>query len=153
MQASGVHAPEHSDHPATEPYLVAHHLLLAHAKAYHIYHDEFASTQNGMVGIANSGDYRYPKSNDKSLDQEAAERAMLFQFGWFVDPLIKGDYPPAMRERLGDRLPAFTKQERTYIMGTVDFLGLNYYSSLLATTPDHEEEWSGYWADIFVNFR
>jgi hypothetical protein len=34
---NGVHAPGHKDKPTTEPYIVGHHMLLAHAKAANIY--------------------------------------------------------------------------------------------------------------------
>jgi beta-glucosidase/6-phospho-beta-glucosidase/beta-galactosidase len=147
---SGIHAPGHKDHPATEPYLVAHNMILAHAKVYHIYKTEF-SAYGGSIGIANCGDFRYPKSSSK--DEEAAERAMLFQWGWFVDPLVYGEYPQVMRDRLGDRLPTFSRAEQSLLRGSYDFLGLNYYSSFLATTPEAEATFGGYWADIHVDFR
>lgn len=128
-------------------------LLLAHARAYRVYHTEFVKKQNGMVGVANSGDYRYPKDASNLSDHDAAERAMVFQWGWFMDPILIGDYPLIMKERLGKRLPEFTDSERTEIYGSTDFIGLNYYSSLLASHPSHEESYGGYWSDIFVNFR
>jgi beta-glucosidase len=77
---------------------------------------------------------------------------MLFQWGWFVEPLVFGHYPTAMRERLGDRLPNFTATEQMDLIGSADFLGLNYYSSLLASKPDVASTFGGYWADIHVNF-
>ena len=117
-----------------------------------IYRAEFAS-DNGLIGISNCGDFRYPKSASSEDDHEATERAMLFQWGWFVEPLIYGKYPPVMRERLGDRLPQFTAAEQEELRGSADFLGLNYYSSFLASTPEHEATYGGYWADIHVDFR
>jgi beta-glucosidase/6-phospho-beta-glucosidase/beta-galactosidase len=117
-----------------------------------IYKEEFASG-DGMIGIANCGDFRYPKSEYSRLDQDAAERAMLFQWGWFVEPLVFGRYPPVMRKLLGDRLPKFTVAERDKLRGSADFLGLNYYSSLLASTPEHDATYGGYWADLHANFR
>mmetsp|Transcript_5790 Transcript_5790/g.16235 ORF Transcript_5790/g.16235 Transcript_5790/m.16235 type:complete len:200 (+) Transcript_5790:674-1273(+) len=50
---------------------------------------------------------------------------MLFQIAWFTDPVFRGDYPPEMRARLGDRLPRFS--ERVF---------------------SEDPTWSGYWADI-----
>ena len=128
-------------------------MLLAHAKVFNLYKEEFAS-DDGMIGIANCGDFRYPRlGSSESEDGEAAERAMLFQWGWFVEPLVFGHYPTVMRDRLGDRLPHFTQQETDEMRGSFDFLGLNYYSSLLASNPDHEATYGGYWADIHVDFR
>jgi beta-glucosidase len=131
---------------------VAHNFLLAHAKVSKIYKGEYAC-KDGMIGISNCGDFRYPKSASSKRDQEAAERAMLFQWGWFVEPLVFGRYPPVMRERLGDRLPQFTLAEQDALRGSADFLGLNYYSAFLASTPNNEASYGGYWADIHVDFR
>jgi len=150
--ASGVHAPGRFQEPGTEPYLVGHNLLLAHAGAVRVYRTEFEPKQRGTIGIANSGDFRYPRRPQFRSDVDAAERAMLFQFGWFVDPVLKGDYPEEMRQRLGDRLPTFSEEERQLLVGSTDFLGLNYYSSFLASEPDVAPTYGGYWADIFVNF-
>jgi beta-galactosidase len=149
---NGVHAPGHKDKPTTEPYIVGHHMLLAHAKAANIYRRDFAPEQKGMIGISNCGDFRYPLREDNDADQQAAERAMLFQFGWFVDPILFGDYPAEMRKQLGDRLPHFTTQEKQDLLGSVDFLGLNHYSALLAAAPKKKPTFGGYWADILVDF-
>jgi len=127
-------------------------MLLAHARVFKMYKEEFAG-DDGMMGIANCGDFRYPRLISSERDSEAAERAMLFQWGWFVEPLVFGFYPTVMKERLGNRLPSFTASEKDQLRGSFDFLGLNYYSSLLASTPDHEASYGGYWADIFVDFR
>ena len=53
--------------------------------------------------------------------------------GWFAAPLTHGDYPASMRERLGERLPTFSDEDRARIQGSADFFGLNHYSTLLAT--------------------
>ena len=160
FKGTGIHAPGRYQHPTTEPYLVAHHLLLAHAKVYHLYHDHYNlshGSRRGMIGMANCGDFRYPRAASTANDDaDAAERAMLFQWGWLVDPLVYGDYPAVMRQRLGNRLPVFSITERAELMGSFDFLGLNYYSSLLASTPttaETTESSGGYWDDIHVDFR
>ena len=90
-----------------------------------------------MVGMLNSADFRYPLAPGSELDRKAAERAMLFQFGWFLDPVMSGDYPAVMREQLGDRLPQFTKERSRQLLGSCDFLGINtYYSALAADTRE-----------------
>lgn len=45
----GTHAPGQGDAPGVKPYQVAHILLKSHARAYHIYRDEFKSSQNGII--------------------------------------------------------------------------------------------------------
>jgi hypothetical protein len=58
-----------------------------------------------------------------------------FQVGWFADPIFggAGDYPPAMRKVLGDRLPQFTEEERRLLNGSADFFGLNSYGASWVT--------------------
>jgi len=117
-----------------EPYLVAHHQILAHAKAVQVYRTRF-SHQNGQIGITNNGDWREALT-DKPVDIAAAERALEFFLAWFADPVYKGDYPEVMRNRLGDRLPQFSEAEKAMIKGSSDFFGLNHYTTLYAADSD-----------------
>jgi beta-glucosidase/6-phospho-beta-glucosidase/beta-galactosidase len=149
---NGVHAPGHWRHSDTEPYRVAHHLLLAHAQAVHVYRRDFQAEQGGVIGISIAGDYRYPADPDRRSDLEAAERAMVFQVGWFADPIWLGDYPREMKDRLGERLPTLSRSQRRLVFGSSDFFGLNHYSSLLAARPEAWPHYKGYWADINVDF-
>jgi beta-galactosidase len=148
---SHVHAPGHYQNPGTETYLAAHHLLLAHARTVHIYRRDFFR-QQGVIGISLCGDYRYPADSSKDTDVDAAERAMVFQMAWFADPIWFGDYPQEMKERLGVRLPPFTREEKYLLKGSSDFFGLNHYSSLMAAEPNETPTYHGYWADVFVDF-
>lgn len=45
---------------STEPYIVAHNLIIAHAHAVKIYREEFKERQGGMIGITLNGDYYMP---------------------------------------------------------------------------------------------
>jgi beta-glucosidase/6-phospho-beta-glucosidase/beta-galactosidase len=51
-----------------------------------------------------------------------------------------------MRERVGDRLPTFTEAQKEDLKGSVDFLGLNTYSSSLVT--DRLGGGGGYFDDV-----
>lgn len=51
--------------------------LLAHAKAYRLYQNEFKEKQNGSIGITISGHWFEPAS-DTLEDRQAAERARVF---------------------------------------------------------------------------
>lgn len=113
-----------------EPYLAAHNLILAHAKAVNLYRNKF-SNQKGQIGITNNCDWREPLT-DSEEDKQAAERALEFFLAWFADPVYKGDYPAVMKERLGDRLPKFSEAEKVMIKGTSDFFGLNHYTTMFA---------------------
>lgn len=131
-------------------YQAAHNLLRAHAKAYHVYNDEFRLEQNGKIGITLNSDFSFPKTQTKA-DIEAAERAMQFFLGWFAHPIYseKGDYPPIMREiidknsekegRSSSRLPSFTASELEALKGSSDFFGLNHYTSRYATPGETGE--------------
>ncbi|MDD7986426.1 GH1 family beta-glucosidase [Lentisphaera marina] len=132
----GAHAPGRVS--ADEPYIAAHHLLLSHARAYRIYKTEFAH-QGGTIGITNNCDFRYPLT-DSTEDRAAAERSLEFFLAWFADPVWKGDYPQVMRQRLGERLPQFSPDERKEILGSSDFFGLNHYSTMMASEPKEGQE-------------
>ncbi|CAA3014429.1 beta-glucosidase-like [Olea europaea subsp. europaea] len=87
--------------PGREPYIVAHNLILAHAHAEH---------QGGTIGMTNVSTWYYPY-RDIPEDVEAALRAVDFMLGWFVAPVITGDYPSSMKKNVGERLPIFTPEE------------------------------------------
>jgi len=113
----------------TEPYLVGHNLLLAHAKAVQSFR---VGGYGGVIGIANNCDWREPLT-DSEEDRAAAEESLEFFYAWFTDPVVFGDYPAIMRERLGDRLPTFTESQKTLLKGSSDFLGLNHYTTHYAS--------------------
>ena len=50
----------------------------------------------------------------------------------FIEPLILGDYPSSMRSRVGNRLPEFSKSEAALLKGSLDFVGINYYTTFYA---------------------
>ncbi|KAG9132598.1 hypothetical protein Leryth_023058 [Lithospermum erythrorhizon] len=112
---------------ATEPYLVAHHILLSHAKVVQLYRNNHQVSQNGQIGITLICHWMLPYSNS-TADSLASQRALDFMFGWFMDPLTYGRYPKNMRNIVGSRLPIFTTEEATLVKGSFDFLGINYYT-------------------------
>ncbi|WP_298474438.1 GH1 family beta-glucosidase [uncultured Maribacter sp.] len=132
----GVFAPGRKSN--SEPYMAAHNLILAHAKAVHVYRESY-SYQRGQIGITNNCDWREPLTNSQE-DQQAAERALEFFLAWFADPIYKGDYPEVMKERLGERLPVFTPEEKKIIKGTSDFFGLNHYTTMYAAQASGEKK-------------
>jgi beta-glucosidase/6-phospho-beta-glucosidase/beta-galactosidase len=59
----------------------------------------------------------------------AALRALDWQLGWFLDPLYFGRYPITLQRRFPEHLPAFTPSEADEIRGSLDFLGLSYFTA------------------------
>ncbi|CAN1345503.1 Beta-glucosidase 12 [Linum perenne] len=116
---------------AVEPYLAAHNQLLAHAAVVSLYRQKYQATQKGLISITLNTDWFIPYTSSKE-DTEAAQRALDFSFGWFMDPLTTGDYPKTMKDIVGNRLPKFTKEESKLLKGSLDFLGINYYTSRYA---------------------
>ncbi|KAL6882565.1 hypothetical protein ACP4OV_011255 [Aristida adscensionis] len=114
-----------------EPYTACHNQLLAHAETSRLYKQKYQAVQKGKIGITLISNWVVPFSSSKS-DNHAARRAIDFTLGWFMDPLIKGDYPLSMRGLVGNRLPRFTKEQSELVKGAFDFVGLNYYSSMYA---------------------
>jgi beta-galactosidase len=123
----------------TEPYIAAHHLLRAHAYAVDIYRKKYQHKQNGLIGITNNCDWREPLT-DSQQDKEAAQRALEFFLGWFADPIYLGAYPPAMRQRIAEKLPRFDDKDLNLIKGSSDFFGLNHYTTLYASHAEKDEQ-------------
>lgn len=113
---------------ATEPYIVAHNVLLSHAKTVDIYRTNYKAKQGGRIGIALDVIWYEPMS-DSAEDIAATQRAQDFQLGWFLDPLFFGDYPASMRERVANRLPSFSSEESNLVKGSLDFVGINHYTT------------------------
>ncbi|XP_048324949.2 beta-glucosidase 12-like [Ziziphus jujuba] len=136
----------------TEPYIVAHHQLLAHAAAVDLYKTNYQASQMGWIGIVLVSQWMVPYSEAKH-NQNAALRALDFMFGWFMDPLTNGEYPDSMRSLVGNRLPKFTKQESKLLKGSFDFVGLNYYTAYYASyAPNvNNSANASYLTDALVN--
>ncbi|XP_022154096.1 beta-glucosidase 12-like [Momordica charantia] len=120
---------------ATEPYLASHYQILAHATAVKLYRDKYQKSQKGLIGITLVSHWFVPVSNGRK-HRNAAQRALDFMFGWFMDPVTFGDYPESMKSLVGKRLPKFTQEQSKLVKGSYDFLGFNYYTANYAAyTP------------------
>ncbi|XP_030674267.1 klotho [Nomascus leucogenys] len=111
-------------------YLVAHNLLLAHAKVWHLYNTSFRPTQGGQVSIALSSHWISPRRmTDHSIKE--CQKSLDFVLGWFAKPVfIDGDYPESMKNNLSSILPDFTESEKKFIKGTADFFALSFGPTL-----------------------
>ncbi|XP_052734222.1 beta-glucosidase 13 [Vigna angularis] len=135
-----------------EPYLVTHHQLLAHAAAVNVYKTKYERIQNGLIGITLNFIWCEPLSENK-LDREATERVIDFMFGWFMDPLTRGNYPKNMRLLVKSRLPKFTKEHSKWLINSYDFIGINYYTArYVSDAPELRNVRSSYMTDALANF-
>nr|XP_025633765.1 beta-glucosidase 11-like isoform X2 [Arachis hypogaea] len=113
---------------STEPYLVTHNMLLAHASAATLYRNKYQFKQHGFIGF-NLITYGFVPLTNSSEDITAVQRAQDFYHGWFLNPFTFGDYPETMKKNVGSRLPIFTQSESNLVKGSIDFLGINFYFS------------------------
>ncbi|XP_058199423.1 beta-glucosidase 12-like isoform X2 [Rhododendron vialii] len=120
-----------------EPYIVTHNQLLAHAIAVNKYRDKYQKSQMGEIGITLVSKWLEPLTNS-SLDIEARQRSFDFKLGWFMDPLTIGDYPAIMRSLVGNRLPKFSPKQADMVKGSIDFLGINYYTAQYAANAPYD---------------
>ncbi|KAK4433079.1 Beta-glucosidase 42 [Sesamum alatum] len=137
---TGVYAPGRREHSSNEPYLVAHHQLLAHAEAVSIYNKKYKDKQGGQIGLVVDCEWSEAMS-DRLEDRNATTRRLDFQLGWFLDPIYFGDYPETMHEKLGDRLPKFSERHKELLKNSVDFIGLNHYTTrFVCHATDNRED-------------
>ncbi|PHU21978.1 Beta-glucosidase 11 [Capsicum chinense] len=112
---------------STEVYIVGHNMLLAHSSAARLYQRKYKYVQQGFVGI-NVYSLAYLPYTNSEADIIAVQRVLDFYIGWFIKPLIFGDYPQTMKKNVGSRLPTFTKRDSELVKGSLDFIGLNHYA-------------------------
>ncbi|VAH54621.1 unnamed protein product [Triticum turgidum subsp. durum] len=94
-----------------EPYTAGHHILLAHAEAVELFKACYNKHGDSKIGMAFDV-MGYEPFQDSFLDDQARERSIDYNLGWFLEPVVRGDYPFSMRSLIGDRLPKFTKEEQ-----------------------------------------
>ncbi|XVF69419.1 hypothetical protein PTKIN_Ptkin11bG0080600 [Pterospermum kingtungense] len=111
---------------STEPYMAAHNMLLANAAVSKLYKKKYQDKQHGLIGL-NLFSYWFVPLTNATEDIIATQRANDFYIGWFMHPLVYGDYPSSMKGIVGSRIPAFTNFESKQVKGSVDFIGLNFY--------------------------
>jgi beta-glucosidase/6-phospho-beta-glucosidase/beta-galactosidase len=135
---TGIHAPGFRG-SETQAYTVSHHALVAHGRAVKSFRDLRASgvvRRDARIGMVLVSQYYYPLDPSNPKDVAAAKRGLEFDFGWFLEPMLTGDFPAVMRERAGDKLPRFTEEEAALVKGSYDLLMMNHYASRLVQDCD-----------------
>lgn len=128
---------------------VAHIILKAHARTWHVYNTQHRPQQQGKIGIVLNSDWAEPRNPGSPQDLKAAERYLQFMLGWFAHPIfINGDYPETLKTQIEEtikqcsvdiaKLPTFSNEEKKMIQGTADFFGLSHYTSRLVGVLDNQ---------------
>ncbi|KAM3607487.1 uncharacterized protein V6R79_008599 [Siganus canaliculatus] len=144
---TGEHAPGVKDYVEAS-YQVTHNIIKSHAEAWHVYNDNYRTTQGGKVGIALNSEWAEPNDPTNTQDVAAADRYLQFMLGWFAHPIfVDGDYSATLKTQIENKktecatsvpavLPQFTSEESQRIRGTADFFGLNHYTSRLVNSSN-----------------
>ena len=69
-----------------------------------------------------------------------------------------GEYPRTMEEIVGNRLPKFTKEEVKMVKGSIDFVGINQYTSYYMydnrqrkpRVPGYQQDWDAGFACMII---
>jgi beta-glucosidase len=116
----GEHAPgRHSDSDALA---AAHHLLLSHGRATEV----LRRNGSAQVGITLDAIPIHPYTESEA-DIAAARFEDGFRNRWFVDPVLRGEYPPDMLEHFAEILPPIADGDLRAIATPLEFVGVNYY--------------------------
>lgn len=116
----GEHAPGRRS--SADALAAAHHLLLSHGRAV----DVLRTSADTKVGITLDLIPMHP-FEDTEADRDAVRQEDGSRNRWFLDPVLRGEYPPDVLERWAAILPAIADGDMQTIGARIDFLGVNYY--------------------------
>nr|XP_026490183.1 myrosinase 1-like [Vanessa tameamea] len=135
------------------PFICNKNVLMAHAKAWRIYDENYKEKYQGKISIANNPIWLEAQTEK---DEELSERAREFGVGRYSDPIYskEGGWPPTIEKIMSEyskkqgfpysRLPSFTDEEKKLVQGTYDYFSLNHYTSRLVRSAREDEE-PGLW--------
>lgn len=112
---------------------VAHHLLLGHGRVVQVFR---SSDATGQIGIIHGMADIQPASSD-AADRAASERTNNHFNALFLDPIMRGEYPPQIVEWWGETWPQIVDGDLEIISTPMDFIGIDYYCrSVVADDPE-----------------
>jgi beta-glucosidase len=106
--------------------------MISHAKAVKLFREKYQPTYGGKIGIVNILQYGEPVTNDPH-DIAAALTFIELHYCWFQDTVTFGDYPESVKKLdfgTGILIPKFTAEEKEMLKESIDFVGVNHYTSL-----------------------
>uniref|UniRef100_A0A2P2JV87 Beta-glucosidase 11 isoform X1 n=3 Tax=Rhizophora mucronata TaxID=61149 RepID=A0A2P2JV87_RHIMU len=123
-------------------------MLLAHASTVRLYKKKYQDKQHGFIGLT-LFIYGFVPLTNSTIDAIATERANDFYIGWFVEPLVFGEYPETIKKIAGSRIPVFTIHESRMVKGSFDFIGVNYYNTYYI--KDNSDSWKLEQRDVLTD--
>ncbi|KAG7299996.1 hypothetical protein JYU34_017033 [Plutella xylostella] len=131
-------------------YLCAKNLVIAHARAYRLYTSQYKPLHGGRVGIVFSANWHVPLNPDSEADKLADTLHFQAKFGIYANPIFGyGGFPKEYSERVAEksaaqgfprsRLPEFSEEEKQFVLGSYDFMGVNHYTGQLVTAENVPE--------------
>lgn len=118
----GIHAPGLSKPEYGRQ--AAHHILLAHGLALPIIRKNAPHSKVGIVLNMN----RSYAASEKVEDQFACLLRETLDNQFFIEPLMKGQYPQLLKTVAPQYLPTVLPGDMEIISQPIDFLGLNFYT-------------------------
>ncbi|KAG9263779.1 beta-klotho-like [Astyanax mexicanus] len=121
---------------------VVRNLLLAHARAWKVYHTHYRQKQGATVSFAVRANWVEPANPFIKSHSGAVQSFMLSELGRFLDPFL-GDLDHAKEYPKEDtysacsgysrsfHLPRFSEDERIELKGALDFIALNHFTTCL----------------------
>jgi beta-glucosidase len=106
---------------------VSHHLLLSHGLALQAMRAVGTRAPLGIVLNQSS----VTAATDSEADRQKAEREYALFVRWYMDPIFKGRYPTAPGVSV---YPAVHDNDFKVIGQKLDFLGINYYTRIWASS-------------------
>ncbi len=118
----GQHAPgRHSERDALA---AAHNVLLSHGRAADILRRDAPGSRVGItIDLVD-----IQPLTDSDADNAAAREQDGLRNRWFLDPVLRGEYPADMVEHYGAAVPPIADGDMETISRPLDFLGVNYYT-------------------------
>ena len=111
---------------------VSHHLLLSHGLALQALRAQGCKARLGIVlNLAPA----HP-ATDSEADRTKARLEDGLLVRWYADALFKGAYPIDVLAHLGADAPRIRPGDMQAITEPMDFLGINYYTRLMASASD-----------------
>ena len=126
----GVHAPGRTS--VADALAAAHHLLLSHGWAVEIIRRHSPDAEVGIV----LDSWPVQPASDDAADADAARIVDGIHNRWFLDAILRGEYPEDMLEHFAQAAPPVADGDLAVIAEPLDFVGVNNYSrSLVRADP------------------